>query len=272
MVGAIAVLIVCELAARAVSQYLPTPGGWYSREVQAQVARMDQREEDAETCLAFVGSSTVGAAVDPGVLTETLGRDDWYVAWVAGANVRVLAPWTEEVVVPKLMPQFVVIGVTSFELNDAYGTDGLLESYERSPGRREMIGSLDLKDRVLQKAADVSAFVALRQYFRSPGELVARLTGRLPSMAPRHGQFDTFRAWQYGQEEVEVASVRSFVDTYSLGDRTTAALEHAASELQQQGRFVALVELPVLEEEWIPAHENGEADYAAYREALVAFA
>ena len=94
-VCALGVLLVCELAARALSPHLPPPTGWYSREVQAQVARMDEREANGETCLAFVGSSTVGAAIDPEVLTSTLGRDDWYVAWVAGANVRVLSLWTQ---------------------------------------------------------------------------------------------------------------------------------------------------------------------------------
>ena len=268
LAGAVAVLIICELGARAISPYLPTPDGWYSREVQAQVARMDERETNAETCLTFVGSSTVGAAIDPKVLTETLGRDDWYVAWVAGANARVLSPWTEEIVVPKLTPEFVVIGVTSFELNDAYGAESVLDSYESSPGRREAIGSADLKDRVLRKASEVSAFIALRPYFRSPAELVARLTGKIPSMAPRHGQFDGARDTHYGEEPDGMARVRSYVDTYAIGDGTISALERTIDDLQAQGRTVALVALPVLEDEWAAWHEHGEADIEAYREAL----
>jgi hypothetical protein len=269
-VCALAVLLICELAARAVALHLPPPGGWYSREVQAQVARMEELEANGETCLAFVGSSTVGAAIAPEVLTSTLGRDDWYVAWVAGANARVLNPWTEEIVVSKLAPQFVVIGVTSFELNDAYSAESVLDSYIESPGRHEAIGSIGLRDRISDAMTEVSAFFELRPYLRSPAEFVARLTGRIPSMAPEHGQFDGARNTGYAEEPDGMARVRAYVDTFSLGERTTSALERTIEELRAQGRTVALVALAVLESEWASWHEHGMADIEAYRESLAA--
>ena len=268
MAGAVAVLVMCELGATALAGQLPPPGGWYSREVQAQVARIDDLSAGSATCLAFVGSSTIGAAIDPEVMTASLGRDDWYVAWVAGANARVLNPWTEEIVAPKLDPQFVVIGVTSFELNDAYGADGVLDSYRSSPGRRDAIGSTNLRDRAVDLVENVSAFVALRQYFRSPGELVARLTGRIPDMAPMHGQFDGARNSDYGDEPEGMERVAGYVATYELAPRTVGTLETMIVDLQAQGRSVALVALPVLEDEWAAMHEHGAADIDEYRREL----
>ena len=64
--------------------------------------------------------------------------------------------------------------------------------------------------------------------------------------------------------------VRAYVDTFSLGERTTSALEHTIEELRAQGRTVALVALPVLESAWASWHEHGMADIEAYRESLAA--
>ena len=254
------------------AKHLPPPPTWGSRELQAQATRIDQLARDGETCLAFVGSSTVGSAVDPEILTAQLGHDYWYVAWVSGANAPLLRPWTEEVVVPKLDPEVVVLGVTSMEVNDAYDPANLKDSYYESRGRREAIGSPRFADRASRTGENFSALIALRQYLRSPGELVARLTGRIPEMAPKHGESDHARDKRYGQEPEGMTRVRGYVRVFSIGGDAIEALELSVDQLQADGRAVALLDLPVLEDAWAAWHEGGWSDVEAYRGALHALA
>ena len=268
--GALGALLVCEAMARVLAQQLPPPSGWPSREMQAQVARIEEVERDGGVCLAFLGSSTIEAAIDPEVLTAYLGHDGWYVAWVAGANALLLEPWTAEIVVPKLEPEYVVIGLTSMEINDSFEAEDLLDSYYESRARREAIGKLSLTDRAYRALEDTSAFVAMRQYLRSPGEVVARLTGHIPNVASKHGLWQKLRDRQYGDEAADMARARGYVDTYAVGGRTIETAERIVNELQSQGRAVALLQLPVLEEEWAALHEHGWSDLVAFREALVA--
>ena len=267
LASALLVVLLCELGARLLAPHLPGLGGWHSREVQAQVARIEQRANAGGVNLAFIGSSTIGAALDPEALSEAVG-DDWYTAWMAGADEPVIELWTNEIVVPKLDPDFVVLGLTSFELNDAYSSEGLLSSYTTSPGRLRAIGTLSPRDKAIGWLEERSALMALRQYLRSPGELVARLTGRIPNMAPPHGQFDGARSRSYGQEPEGMQRVRGYVREFAVGGSATVSLERAIAELKAQGREVAIIDLPVLESEWAAMHEHGEVDLEAYREVL----
>jgi len=268
LVGAIAFLLFCEGAARVLAGQLPATSGWYSREVQAQVARIEQVSVEGGACVAFVGSSTVEAAIQSDVLTSHLGHDDWYVAWVPGANALLLEPWTEEVVLPKLAPEFVVIGLTSMEVNDGNRTVSLVNSYYESRGRRELVGDLNIVDRVYAALEEVSAFYALREYLRSPGEVVARITGRIPNVAPHHGLWSDRRNERYGTDPADMRRADGYVSSYALGGPTIGALDRMVEGLQEQGRHVALVRLPFLEEEWVPRHEHGWADIEEYRAAV----
>lgn len=261
-------LLLFEAVARVLATQLPPATGWRTRELQWQMARIAERSATEETRVVFVGSSAIGAALDPAVVTEYLGHDEWYGAWIASASAVILERWTTEVVVPTFQPEVVVIALAGFELNDLYNAASVREAYLDSPGRRRIIGEATLGDRLEETAGRVSALVALRPYLRSPAELYARLTGVIEPMAPPHGEIQDTRDWVYAQQPSEVEKVLDYVRDFAVGGRQLAALEATIAALEEQGVRVLLVDLPVLEEPWTAAHPRQEADLEEYRRLL----
>ena len=109
-----------ELAVRAVSSKLQPPLLWVNREAQNKAVAMDAlRRSKGGASVVFVGSSMTNAAADPALATRLLGvKRPAFNAALDGADLRALEFWTLRVVVPKLRPRAVVIGVSSREFNE----------------------------------------------------------------------------------------------------------------------------------------------------------
>ena len=232
-----------------------------------------RRSKPAE--VVFVGSSVAGAAVDPEIVAAVCERQCTpYVAWLPAATGPTLELWTEDVVVPLLQPDTVVMALNSRDLNtNALGSEQQLAQYRSARGRREVRGRRTLLDRFADFAEDRSALIRNRDYLRRPWEIAKRLAGQdVPGDVllnlPETGELTAFRDRDYSEDPDDLDKVRGYLNDYEVGVSDRAALIGTIVDLQRHGMTVVLVDLPVLESRWSLLHPHGEADLEQYRSIL----
>ena len=141
-VALVAVLVLAEVAARAVSPYLPEPPLWTDDTTTVKVAQLD-----ALDCadLVFAGNSMTRDGLDP-VTFEAADPEErsTYNAALDAATPALQERWVLDEVDPRVTPDGVVLGVSSFDLNDeaAIGQTAL-GAYDAAPlSRDDLFGRL----------------------------------------------------------------------------------------------------------------------------------
>ncbi len=173
MIAAMVLLVLAlgEIGARAISPYLPEALLWSDNSTQVKVAQMD-RLAAREGCvdIAFVGNSMTRDAVDPRTYTASDPQHrSAYNAALDAATPALLKRWTLEQVEPRLEPATVVLGLSSFDLNDnARIAASALDSYTTAPLSRS-----DLFGRLQAPLLEHSALFEYRNELRDPTELWA---------------------------------------------------------------------------------------------------
>jgi hypothetical protein len=183
--------------------------------------------------------------------------------------------WTMEVVVPRLRPSVVVIGLSSRELNDR-GLDAA-DAYDLvvgSRGFRNATGDGTIADRLEDRLAGWSYLVRYRTILREP----SRWSGRKGSPpGARVNELGVLRALRIFDNAtyatrprfLRATAARSLND-FTIGGREIAALGRLVNRLTARGIRVVLLEMPITDDE-IKLHPNGAADYARFEAALARF-
>ena len=118
VVVAVAILLLGELGARALSDRLPEPLTWYHPVAQVKVEQMDAlRAAGTSTDVVFAGTSQMAIGADPVRFTQLVAThpSTYNAALLAGypaANRRFVL----EEIVPRLHPRTIVYGVSSEDL------------------------------------------------------------------------------------------------------------------------------------------------------------
>jgi hypothetical protein len=270
----VAILAGSELAVRAVASRLDAPLVWLNREAQNKVTAMDAlRQAKGGSAVVFVGSSMMNAAEDPALTTKLLGlKHPAFNAAIDGADIRSLEFWTLHVVVPRLRPRVVVIGVSSREFNDnGLNQRGFERKFFDSEAVRRLDGRLGTLARVEAWLDDHSDLLRYRTVLRRPAE--ARAVPR-PTDVDALGVAASIRPFQrrpYGFGKVFRRRITDLVlNDYAIGGVEVAALDRLVRGLDRLAIKVVLVEMPVTDDV-IPMHPRGQADYASFRRAFAAF-
>lgn len=164
LVVAMIVFGIAEVAVRAIEPRLDPPVLWGDLETQWKVAQMDGLAATGEADVVFLGSSIVNAGFDPELFAEL--SEPGTVVYDAALNAtspHLLELWAKEIMLPRLRPDLVVIGLSSRELND-HGISQA-EQYERyveSIGRAFEIDEPSLSQRIDRAVSKVWALVRLR--------------------------------------------------------------------------------------------------------------
>lgn len=227
--------------------------------------------------IVAVGSSMVNAAVDPAALTRELGgRRPVFNAALNGAGARLLERWTLEVVVPRLRPKTVVIGVSSRELNDR-GLDAA-HAYDvviGSRGFRDATGDGTFADRLEDRIAESSYLVRYRSVLRQPSRWGGRKGSPVGSRVNDLGVLRALRIFDNATyattPRLSRATATRSLNDLTFGGRETAALGRLVTGLTSRGIRVVLLEMPITEDE-IRLHPAGAADYARFEALLARFA
>jgi hypothetical protein len=215
--------------------------------------------------VALVGSSVVDVSIDPG----ELGAPGFNAALGAG-SMGMVADFTRAVVVPRLDPRIVVVGVTSRELNDnALDQAGVERRFRDAPAVREALGTESLLDRVERLAGDVSALVEYRSVLRDPDNWLGDPpTPWGPELTAPDGLYLGFLDAAYRLDEATRgrlggAALRDF----SVGGAKLRALRSLIGDLTAAGRHVLLVATPV-SDDFVALHPRGTDDDQDFRDAL----
>lgn len=277
LASAAAVLLVGELATRAIADDLPAVLEWHSAEAEHKV---EQMEDLGDADVVFLGSSLTNAGFVPETLVNGLaatGRS--VVAYNAGlsACIPMLTElWAEEVVLPRLHPEVVVLGLSSFDFTDHPSADVFVSSFASSPAGERAVGDDGVLDRLDHWLDDRSELWRHKVALRNPDSIFDAIRGRGPLADPQVAAMDAFGRTGYLQtqrfeDRIDDGGVGVPIETWSLGRRNPAALERVVTGLRDQGITVVLVDMPVTDE-YVLAHPGGAADYEVYLRYLRAFA
>lgn len=253
LLGVLLVLVLGEVAARVIESTDPPQVTWYDAATQQRVPMMDDRTAD----VAFVGTSMAWQGFVPGPFSEADGRSA-FNAGLAGAVPVVMEPWILNEAEPRLQPDLVVWGLSSFDLAPNYG-DTQLEAYRSAPETRT--GALAWMDR---NARRFSALIRMRTIMRQPSKLIGvgadetqddideavRITG----VDGERLDFDEDKGDRRGQ------IVKARLKDFDPDPADLDAVRRTATELRERGVRLVLVQMPV-PEIFVERHPNGRADY-----------
>lgn len=273
-------MLLAELAVRAFSDGLPeAPPAWGLWETQDKLAVIDRLAGRGGADVVLIGSSMMEVAADPARISLALGRTrPVFNAAVLGATSRMFAWWADEIVVPRLRPSTVVIGVGSREVNDN-GASFVFDTTRSSRGAKIATGRAGFLDRLNEVAAEWSYLVRYRSVLRKPyslfaGDPVADFVGQRIQVtdlgAPRDIRRLAPETYEVRKAFRDAVGSRAYRD-FSVGGRELEALSHLVARLRSLRIEVVLVKMPVTEDA-IRLHPRGMVDYRAFDRAIEAFA
>lgn len=272
LVVALLVVLAGEVTTRAVASRLDPPLRWQNWETQNKVDRIDALAARGGASVVFVGSSMVNAAVDPDAFDRVEPRDrPSFNAAINGADARLVEPWLLDVVVPRLRPQTVVIGVSSRDLND-HASHRQFDLFRTSDEGRWVMRHRSLPDRLERAAERWSYLVRYRDDLRRPRRIAGqhdplREVARIGPLGQLRA-LDIYAHADYAVTPRFVREARSdALRDYSIGGAQTAALRRTVTGLRARGVRVVLLEMPVTQDA-IALHPRGAADYERFTTRL----
>ena len=166
----------CSKALRMRASALPAPLTWASPNLDRKIEQIDALSERGGASVVFLGSSAVDSSLDPSALKLAKSNRPAYNASVRGGTIAMVSHWARTVVVPRLRPDVVVLGVASRELDENGAFMSAIErKYFDAPAVRHVDGTenaLQIAERRLESASTLFRY---RTTIRDPRYLPALL-------------------------------------------------------------------------------------------------
>lgn len=268
---ALVVLALAEIGVRVISPKFGPLNWWNDWEATRKVEVMDKLAAKGGASVVFVGSSMMNAAADPLLFSKLTGSGrPAFNAALNGAGTRLLDLWTLDVVVPRLRPKVVVIGLSSRELNDLGGaSEQAYRSVRGSPGGRSVAPNLSPTEWLL-RIGDRSAIVRYRDRLRHPATLFDTPRGAGSASVGPLGTLTALRLFEHATYRNELFFknvVPRTLARFSTGGITLTALRHLIQELKASRIGVVLVEMPITQDA-VDAHPRGAQDYRTFEQIV----
>ncbi len=293
---ALITLAAGEVVVRALAPHLPELLEWRDWECHHKAKVLLRLADQGGASVVFVGSSVSNAAFDPAQATEIQGLPrPAFNASLNAATMRTLELWTRDLILPRLRPTHLILGVFSGDMNDnsLVGSAGF-EMFRSSIGWRRVRPGASAAQRLLVAAEKHSFLVRYRHFIREPGawgihrSVLDRwrlLRGNLRSrFSKQRGvkagctplgdleRLSIFRGVPYGPpRERMLASWRRIVHEYDAGGAELQALNRLVDSVTRAGVEALVVRMPVTPD-WVPFHPNGGADFDRFVRTLEGFA
>lgn len=277
-VVAVALVLVAEAVVRLLEPALPAPDVWPDLATATKVAQLAR--EDAQGCVdvVFVGNSMTRDDLVPGTFTDAdPAARSAYNAALDAASPTLLRRWVDEQVLPATDPATVVIGVSSFDLNDDASLPAAARrAYDDAP--YTAVGPLAGVEEALTRRI---ALVRHREALRDPEVVAGAIADRLDGdEAPRpdasgidgvlaaDGHGLSRRDLRFRGDDATVARLRQqFLTPFTLGGDQAQALTDLVTDIADAGATPVVVVLPVTDA-YVDAHPDSAADIAAFRDEL----
>jgi hypothetical protein len=263
----VVVLLVGEVAARALEDDLPPVLEWHSAEAEKKVDQMDGFAAQGGADVVFFGSSLANAGLVPEVFDDALGGSVLtYNAGLSAGMPLIVEPWADDVALPRLDPQLVVFGLSSFDFTDHASVDVFYDAFVSAPAGERAVGQDGFLDHLDRWLDDRSALWRDKAVLRNPMNVVDALRGRGPGPDPVLDAMGPLGRTAYRETQQfadRAAAGGPPVGEWAPGHRNPEALERLIDRIHGAGGSVVLVDMPVTDE-FVDAHGNGQADYDTY--------
>jgi hypothetical protein len=269
LIGVIVVLLIAELGTRAIASNLPAPLQWQSYETQRKVQQIDALSKKGGVKIAFIGSSLIDVGIEPTVIDREVGGGTTsYNAGLASSIPRMSVAWAESVVIPKLHPKVIVLGLSSYDLgSEDPNRTAFYNAFLASSGAKEAMGTEDPIQRVNRWLGSVSSLWFHKFQLRDPATVLRAIAGR---PQPTDPEADDVSA--HGRETID--QYTSFVNEtgldlkgWSIGTKDTDAVKQFITYAKKRHITVVLVDMPVTNQ-FVDDMPHGEADYQTFRAEL----
>lgn len=274
---AVVVLLLAELGTRALAPYLPAPELYADQTTAVKIRQLD-RVADTPRCATVVvaGNSMARDDLVPSVMDDEL--DDGVVVYNAALDAAaptLLEQWVPDNVLPKAKPDLVVIGLSSFDLNDnARISRSALASYRTAALTRDDVFGR-LQQPLIRRVALFEHRAALRDpttVWESFGRIVDgdRLprpdADGIPGLLDAEGAGLSRRDLRYTPSPATASLLRTeLLNDYDSGQDQVVALGRLLATLDEGGVDTALVLLPVTDD-YVDAHPGGRAQFDEFVE------
>jgi hypothetical protein len=268
----LAVLLLAEGGVRAVSGSLQEPRTWHNWETENKVASLDRLAKQGGASVVFIGSSQMNAQLDPEQFRDE--RDDPrppFNAAINGSDPRMQELWIRHVVVPRLKPSVIVIGLTSRDLNDAVRPTQY-NLFSRAEATRALTGDLSLLERLERRVERYSELFRYREGLRRPVEAAEGGDEREEQASVTDlGVLDAIVIYSTPRyqftPEFERRMKRDSGRRFRTGGAQVAALERTLAFLRREGITTVIVNNPVTPDAFtiLP---GGRESHASYKETL----
>ena len=260
---AIVFLVLVDVSVRVAVPRTASFNAWNDWQATHKVEAIDALARRGGSPVVLMGSSMMDYAVDPDALSKLLGlRRPAFNASLNGAEAWLMDFWLLNVVVPRLHPRVVVIGLSSRELNDlGEGTRDAFVAVRNSYGGRNVTTDLSATERILELGERVSGLVRYRGLLRTPSRLfdAEPLEEGLAVSAlgaPTHRRrLDTYKA------------LPPIAGGFAVGGSSMRTLEHLIERLISSKIRLLLVEMPISPDGYA-RHPNGIADYRRFQQTI----
>ena len=265
LLAVVGVLLAAEGGVRVLTGTLPPPAGWPTDEYPIKDERTAELADAGGTSVVIVGSSVADVSIDPAGFGEPSLA---YNAGLVGATAWIVDVWTREVVVPRLDPRLVVVAVSSRDLNDnGAGVELSDHLFRESEGGRRVLGTESTVDRVERWLDERSALLRYREVLRRPFEAFAGYDppDRNAAAVTDLGLETHLLDEPYADRATAVEFMRREpLRDFALGGVQQQAFERLVTSLEDDGRIVVVVDVPVTQD-YVDAHPRGERDMTEYR-------
>ena len=252
-----AILLAVELAVRAVAPSLPAPVTWSSEEQAAKVARMQSLASRQRPATVFVGSSVADIGIDPATFASSS-----YNAGLRGSSMEMIDLWTRLVVVPRLRPSTVVIGLSSREMTPKDPQQRkATRDFLSAPAVRSLMHRQTIVGRIDRRVGQISSLYRYRTVLRRPLLALGRQRGLDSGVVLTGAGWDRSSA---GATFNGGPGIRQFLSTgplghWELGSAEVGSLRSLLAFLRDRHIKAVVVAMPVTEE-LVSLHPHGRLD------------
>ena len=248
---ALLLLMGAEGALRMRASALPAPPEWPSPNLDRKIEQIDALSDRGGASVVFLGSSAVDSSLDPSALKLTKSNRPAYNASVRGGTIAMVSHWARTVVVPRLRPDVVVLGVASRELDENGAFMGAIErKYFDAPAVRHLDGTENVLQAVEHRLESASVLFRHRTTIRDPRYVAALLgAGDAPEESGVEADVaDDGQLQRFEKRAYRKTYIHDIEPTLRISETKTAELRSLLSYLRTQTQRVVVVNMPVTDD------------------------
>jgi hypothetical protein len=270
LLGVVIVLLIAELATRAIGSHLPAPLQWQSYEAQRKDQQIDALAKKGGAQIVYLGSSLPDVGIEPTIVNKQIGGVvTSYNAALASSIPRMTKAWAESVVIPKLHPKVIVLGVGAYDIGaeGGAGRTAFYNAFLDSSGARQAMGKEDPIQRANRWIGQYSALWFHKDQLRDPETVLRAALERTPPSDPEAANLNAQGRETADQNFPFANQARVDVTDWSLGTKDTNAVKELIAYAHKRGIAVILVDMPVTNQ-LVNRMPQGETSYKAFDAAL----